>query len=184
MYLDAAYSYAYYDSSLGDLNIELIESRRKLEELQSKFLQDTRPLIQELLETDLPRLERVLRERQKDLQATPAALLAVYAQAEGHLPPAMPAIHAGRQKYTHIPVPILAIYALPPNLEDLPGSDPVERAAFEARTAVTTEAQAKAFEAGVPSARVVRLAHARHEVFSSNEEDVLREMNAFIGTLP
>jgi pimeloyl-ACP methyl ester carboxylesterase len=183
VYLDAAYSYAYYDSSLGDLNIELIESRRKFEELQSKFLRDTRPLIQELLETDLPRLERVLRERQKDLQATPAALLAVYAQAEAHLPPAIPAIHAGRQKYTHLPVPILAIYALPPNFEDLPGGDPVERAAFEARTAVTTEAQAKAFEAGVPSARVVRLPHVRHEVFSSNEEDVLREMNAFIGSL-
>jgi non-heme chloroperoxidase len=184
VYLDAAYSYAYYDSSLGDLNIELIGSRRKFEELQSKFLQDTRPLIQELLETDLPRLERVLRERQKDLQATPAALLAVYAQAEANLPPAIPAIHAGRQKYTHLPVPILAIYALPPNFEDLPGGDPVERAAFEARTAVTTEAQAKAFEAGVPSARVVRLPHARHEVFSSNEEEILREMNAFIGSLP
>ncbi len=182
IYLDAAYSYAYYDSSLGDLNIELIEMSRKLEELQSKFLQDTRPLIQELLETDLPRLERVLRERQKDLQAAPAALLAGYTQAEAHLPPAIPAINAGRQKYTHIPVPILAIYALPPNFENLPG-DPGERAAFEARTAVTTEAQAKAFEAGMPSARVVRLPHARHEVFSSNEEDVLREMNAFIGGL-
>jgi non-heme chloroperoxidase len=184
VYLDAAYSYAYYDSVLGDLNIELTESRRKLEELQSKFLQDTRPLIQELLESDLPRLERVLRERQKDLQATPAALLTAYTQAAAHLPPAIRAIHAGRQKYTHIPVPILAIYALPPNFEDLPTGDPLERAAFEARTAVTTEAQAKAFEAGVPSARVVCLPHARHEVFSSNEEDVLREMNAFLGTLP
>jgi pimeloyl-ACP methyl ester carboxylesterase len=183
VYLDAAFSYAYYDSSLGDLSIEVIEVRRKLEELQSKFLQDTRPLIQELLETDLPRLERVLRETQKDLEATPAALLAVRAQADVHLPRAIQAIHAGRQKYTHIPVPILAIYALPPNFEDLPGHL-VERAAFEARTAVTKEAQAKAFEAGVPSARVVRLPHARHEVFSSNEEDVLREMNAFIGSLP
>jgi len=184
VYLDAAYSYAYYDSTLGDLNIELIEVRRKLEELQSKLFQDTRPLIEELLETDLPRLERVLREKHKGLQATPAALLAAYAKAEAHLPPAIPAIHAGRQKYTHIPVPILAIYALPPDFGDLPGGDPAERAAFEARAAVSTEAQAKAFEAGVPSARVVRLPHARHEVFSSNEEDVLRELNAFIGSLP
>jgi pimeloyl-ACP methyl ester carboxylesterase len=183
VYLDAAFSYAYYDSSLGDLYIELIELKRKLEELQSKFLQDTRPLIQELLETDLPRFETVLKEKQKDLQATPAALLALRAQAAAHVPPAFLAIHAGRQKYTHIPVPILAIYALPPNFEDLPG-DPVERAAFEARTAVTNDAQARAFEAGVPSARVVRLPHARHEVFSSNEEDVIREMNAFIGSLP
>jgi non-heme chloroperoxidase len=183
VYLDAAYSYAYYDSSLGDLSIELNESRRKLEELESKVLQDTRPLIQELLETALPRLERVLREKQKDLQATPAALLAAYGQGKVQLPPAIHAIHAGRQKYTHIPVPILAIYAIPPNLGDLPG-DPAERAAFEARTAVTLDAQAKAFEAGVPSARVVRLPHARHEVFSSNEEDVLREMNAFMESLP
>ena len=184
IYLDAAYSYAYYDPSLGDLNIELLESRRKLEELQSNFLPDTRPLIQELLETDLPRLERVLRERQKDLQATPAALLAAYAQAGASLSPAISAIQAGRKKYTHIPVPILAIYALPPNFEDLPCGDPAERAAFEARIAVTNEAQAKAFEAGVPSARVVRLPRAQHEVFFSNEDDVLREMNAFIGSLP
>ena len=182
VYLDAAYSYAYYDSFLGDFNIELIEVKRRLEELQSKFL-DTRLLIHELLETDLPRLERVLREKQKDLQATPAALLAAYAQAEGNVSPAIRGIQLGRQKYTHIPVPILAIYAVPPNFENMPG-DPVEREAFEARTAITLEAQAKAFEAGVPSARVVRLPHARHEVFSSDEEDVIREMNAFIGSLP
>lgn len=169
VYLDAAWSFAYYDSSLGDRAIELIEVKRKMGELQSKFLQDTRPLIQELLETDLPRLERVLREWQKELEATPAALLAAHAHAAPHIPPAVSAVHAGRQKYTHIPTPILAIYAWPPHPGDLP---------------IGTEAQAKAFEAGVPSARVVYLPNARHEVFSSNEEDVLREMNAFIATLP
>jgi hypothetical protein len=36
----------------------------------------------------------------------------------------------------------------------------------------------------VPSARVVRLPHANHYVFFSNEADVLREINAFLGTLP
>src|SRR5271163_1353271 len=78
VYLEAAYAFAYYDSSLGDLNIEVVESRRKLEELQSNFLLDRRPLIEELLETNLPRLEKVLREKLKDLQATPAALLAAF----------------------------------------------------------------------------------------------------------
>jgi hypothetical protein len=43
--------------------------------------------------------------------------------------------------------------------------------------------QAKAFEDGVPSARVVRLAQAYHIVFLSNEADVLREMRAFFATL-
>jgi hypothetical protein len=76
--------------------------KRKLKEVQSKFLQNTRPLIQELLETDLPRLERVLQEWLKDRQATPAALLAACAAAADRIPPTILAIHAGRQKYTHI----------------------------------------------------------------------------------
>ena len=45
------------------------------------------------------------------------------------------------------------------------------------------EAQAKAFEAGLPTARVVRVPRANHYVFLSNEADVLREMETFIGSL-
>ena len=58
------------------------------------------------------------------------------------------------------------------------------RAAIEARDVAITGAQAKAFESGVPTARVVRLPNANHYVFRSNEADVLREMNAFLGSLP
>ncbi len=36
----------------------------------------------------------------------------------------------------------------------------------------------------MPSARVVRLLHANRYVFFSNEADVLREINAFLGNLP
>jgi len=43
--------------------------------------------------------------------------------------------------------------------------------------------QARAFEEGVPGARVVRLAGAHHYVFLSNEADVLRELRAFIAAL-
>jgi hypothetical protein len=46
------------------------------------------------------------------------------------------------------------------------------------------ERQVEAFERQVPSARVVRIPHATHYVFRSNEADVSREMNAFIATLP
>jgi alpha-beta hydrolase superfamily lysophospholipase len=80
------------------------------------------------------------------------------------------AILLGTQKYTDAPVPILAIFATPHDMVT----------AFKDNPA----AQAKAFETGLPSARVVRLPHANHYVFRSNEADVLREMNAFIGSLP
>jgi pimeloyl-ACP methyl ester carboxylesterase len=154
-----------------------------LEQLQpGKREKDPRPLIQEMLETILPRFERDLREEQADLQARPAAWLAAHQPKPWPVPEQ--AIMAGLQKYTEIPVPALAIYALPHDVGEVAGDDAAARSAIEARDEITTGAQAKAFEKGVPSARVVRLPHANHFVFLSNEADVLREMNAFIATLP
>jgi hypothetical protein len=51
---------------------------------------------------------------------------------------------------------------------------------LEAADIALTEKQAKAFEDWVPTARVVRLPHANHVVFSSNEADVLKEMHTFL----
>ena len=93
------------------------------------------------------------------------------------------AIMLGGEKYSKIPVPILAIYAVPHDLGPQGGSDPAARAAAEARDEATSGAQATAFEKGVPTAHVVRIPHANHYVFNSNEADVIREMNAFLGTL-
>ena len=178
IYLDAGYSYAYYDRSRGDLMIDLPELKKKLEQLPPLSMpQDPKALVRELLETSLPTLERDLRDLQKNLEASsPAA-----AQPAPTLPAAYQAIIAGAQKYTNVPVPILAIFAVP---HDRGLTDPAARAADEARDLETTGAQAKAFETGLPSANVVRLPHANHYVFRSNEADVLREMNAFLGSLP
>jgi non-heme chloroperoxidase len=183
VYLDAAYGYAYYDRSRGDLNIDLSELEAKLEAVRpGKARGDTRPVIQELLATSIPAIQRDLQEMQKDLDAMPAAMLSAQNSAPAGPSPAQ-AIMAGTQKYTNIPVPVLAIYALPHDLG--PGiTDPAVRTKMEARDEAATGAQAKAFESGVRSAHVVRLPHASHYVFRSNEADVLREMSAFIGKLP
>jgi pimeloyl-ACP methyl ester carboxylesterase len=90
------------------------------------------------------------------------------------------AILGGEQKYTDIRIPVLSIYAVPHNLGPFADHNPRVRAAYEARDLATTEAQAKAFERGVRSARVVRIPHANHLIFLSNEADVLREVRAFL----
>jgi pimeloyl-ACP methyl ester carboxylesterase len=178
IYLDAGYAYAYYDRSRGDLGIDLIDLRKKLEQLQpGKDAQDPRHLIEELLAATLPGFERDLKEMHKNLTEAPPAL------RTPALPPISQAIMAGMQKYTDIRVPALGIYAVP-HATGQPYKDDAERVAAEARDEANTGAQAKAFESGVPSARVVRLPHANHYVFFSNEADVLREMNAFLGSLP
>jgi non-heme chloroperoxidase len=179
IYLDAGYSYAFYDRSKGDMRIDLADLQKKLEQLQpGKGPQDPRHLIEELLTTTLPGFERDLKEMQKNLPDSPPAQ-----QPSAQVPPITQAIMAGMQKYTEIKVPILAIYAVP-HATGQPFKDDAARVAADARDEATTGAQAKAFESGVPSAKVVRLPHANHYVFFSNEPDVLREMNAFLSNLP
>ena len=94
------------------------------------------------------------------------------------------AITAGAQKYTNIPVPALAIFALPhddgPFIEQ--SNDPAAKA-FVVRANALMEVQLNAFERGVPTARVIRMPHANHYVFLSNEADVLREMRTFLASL-
>ena len=102
------------------------------------------------------------------------------AQPQREIVTILDALLAGGRKYTRIDVPILAIYALP---HERGITDPAKRAEADARDLAFQGAQAKAFEKGLPSSKVVWIAHADHYVFRSHEADVLREMNAFAAGL-
>jgi pimeloyl-ACP methyl ester carboxylesterase len=94
----------------------------------------------------------------------------------------------GMKKYANIPVPALAVFAIPRAQAKwmTDSADPKVREAAKAVSAALdalTTRQAKAFEDGVPTAHVVRLPGADHYVYLSNEADVLREMKSFFSTL-
>jgi non-heme chloroperoxidase len=94
------------------------------------------------------------------------------------------AIRAGQQKFTDIRVPVLAIYSIPHSFGVAFGKlSDRERSQIEADETATLGAIAEAFQRGLPSAHVVRL-HANHYLFLSNQQDVLREINSFIDSLP
>jgi non-heme chloroperoxidase len=78
---------------------------------------------------------------------------------------------------------VLAIFAVPHNRGPMTGDHVIWEAA-RAEVLARTSAQADSFQAGVPTAHVVRIPNASHFIFLSNEADVLREMNAFIAKLP
>lgn len=111
VYLDAGYSYAYYDQTLGEADMG------------------------------------------------PAPNLA-------DLSPIDRAILQGKQRYTHILGPVLAIYAFGEQSDPAPA-----------------QAQADAFEKGVPQARVVRFPRALH-FFFANSDIALNQINRFVPTLP
>jgi pimeloyl-ACP methyl ester carboxylesterase len=110
---------------------------------------------------------------------TPKVARVVFPDAEGRQLPEHPgakeAILKGSQRFTEIHVPALAIFASP---HDVMTGD------FEKFDEALTERQARAFERGVPQARVLRWPHASHYLFIAQERDVLREVKAFLAALP
>jgi non-heme chloroperoxidase len=72
IYLDAGYSNAFYHRSRATLGIDLVQLRKKLDQLQHGMigLRD-RTLVQELLQSDLPLIEKDLQEQQAYGQAFP-----------------------------------------------------------------------------------------------------------------
>jgi pimeloyl-ACP methyl ester carboxylesterase len=179
IYLDAGYQFAFYDPARGNLIIDSLDVQKKLEQLRpGKEPQDTKPLMRELLQTSLPQLEKDLQEHLKDVESRGPPP----DQPPPTFPAAVTAIIEGEQKYTEIHAPLLLIYAVP-HSGFPPLKDSAMQAAAEARDEANINAQAQTFASAVPQAVVVKLPHANHYVFESNEADVLREMNAFIGGL-
>jgi non-heme chloroperoxidase len=94
------------------------------------------------------------------------------------------AAFAGMKKFADIRAPALAFIADPQDLGPwFNTSEDPEAHRVVALALTFKEGILKAFEEGVPSARVVRMPNVNHYVFLTNEADVLREMNAFIAVL-
>ena len=181
IYLDAGYSYAYYDAVRGDQSVDAVQVQHDIDQL-TPFLAaaDARKLIDQMLTTDLPALERDLKNSRKRLDSVP----------QPPPPPDSPetqvvsAIIHGLAKFSTVHCPVLAIFALPHDLGPAAASlNPQQRAAAEAEDVDTNGAQIAAFEKGNPNAKVIVLPHANHAVFNSNEAEVLKAMTQFAGTL-
>lgn len=189
VYLDAGFSQSLYIASLGDLQIDSNEVVRRLQQLSSPGVpsHDRKRLVEDLLKTDLPQLQKDLLGEEKELLPVPnppPGPLTAHRPPEPWSPAAQ-AILEGEQKYTDIRCPVLLIAAVPHDTGPASaGSDPTASAAAQAKDLAETTTHANAFEAGIPGARVVRLHNAGHFIFLSNEADVLQSMNSFLATLP
>jgi non-heme chloroperoxidase len=158
IYIDAGYSYALYDKAHGDLVLDSIALRNKINQLHLGTLPRTPEQVDELL-TETRQLEQELQQRKEDfsLISPPHPISDLISVA----------ILDGQQKYTQINLPVLAIFNVP--------NSPVFRRSMEN--------QVRAFEVQVPHARIIRIADADHYLFQTNEADVLRAMKDFIGGL-
>ena len=178
IYLDAAYAYAFFNKGQPDLppnqqSLPAMPRPPQPGEADLKSFAAFHAWNTKVMGTPMPESEL----RQTHLSGPDGQVGAV------RVSPSVPlAIMGGGQKYTELRVPILAIFASPHYLGPWIHEYPDVEKGFPTMD-VATEAQAMAFEKGVPTARVVRLPNAHHYLFFSNEADVLREMRAFLKDL-
>ena len=173
IYLDAAASWAFYDPAHPQVEIEMNSIKKRIEEIEAGGVDEQEKLRE--LEIAIARFETVLHQSNEDVKTMPP------------LPPRSPiqaALNFGAEKYTSIPVPVLAIFACPHDWSHFFPNDPERRAARLAADTANCSAQAETFARGVPTARVVRIPNADHYVHRSNEAQVIDEMKKFLNTLP
>lgn len=181
IYLDAGYPYALYDEVNGSLMLDSKDLQESLGRLQpGKMSGDQRKFMDDL-QASLVRVEKEIAQQQEETKDMPPP-----PPPAANMPSVGLAIMGGTQRFRTISAPALVIFADPKDFSKWPmlKDNPKARAAMIASNNRNTEQQAVAFERQVPSAHVVRIANADHYVFLSNEADVLREMDAFIATLP
>jgi len=170
IYLDAAYPWAFYDQAKGDSWLDMLAVKKDLDALAAGATYD-RAFVQDL-SANVSQLAKDMPDEAKRLASMPGGL-------PGAPPPISLAMLFGEQKYAKIPVPVLAISAVPHNLDGAPG-DAATKAALKAADLTRTAALANTFEAGVPSARVIRIANADHTIFRSNEAEVFQDIDVFL----
>jgi non-heme chloroperoxidase len=187
IYLECSGTHSFYDRAQGDLHLDMIDVRNKIEQLLPAGGDPSGPIEPtEALLDALPQLEKELRDQLKLQQAVAPPTPTPPGPPEPHptTASAFAAIVSGEHKYTEIRVLTLAFFAVPHNLSRVFPGDPARHAAVASADLERQTRLANAFEKGVPSARVIRLPNADHYIFRSNEAEVLRAMNDFLDKLP
>ncbi len=173
IYLDAVASWSFYDPAHPQVEIEMNGIKKRIEEIEAGGVDEQEKLRE--LEIAMAQFETVLHQNNKDIKTMPP------------LPPRSPigaALNFGAEKYTSIPVPVLAIIACPHDWSHFFQNDPERRAARLAADTAACSARAESFARGVPTARVVRIPNADHYLYRTNEAQVIDETNKFLSTLP
>jgi pimeloyl-ACP methyl ester carboxylesterase len=169
IYLDAiSSSRAYYSSDTDTFEVDIDSLRRILDRYPpaGDIISDFRARIEDM-QTLMPRLEKELANLHDQLQGVPDSLLIPNSPQQQ----AARAILNGEHKYGTGTAPILTIVASPPACGS--SCDTSAGKKFEAQVSSYIDA----FQTGNPQAHIVRLARANHQVWRSNEADVIREMN-------
>jgi pimeloyl-ACP methyl ester carboxylesterase len=170
IYMEAANAQAFYGANADRLYPIAGEIRRDLEKLIKSQPSEATALVAKI-KNELPRLQRGLAWYGRAVQGVPdrpAEML------NSPITATQNAIVLGAKVYGPLGMPILALFAAPPQCAPDCASGASKRRASD------TETQIKDFKAANPKATVISLSNASHFIWESNEADTVKAMDAFM----
>lgn len=179
IYLDAADAYGFYDTVRGNVQIDLLDVKRRLDTFRAGAVYDR---------AFVDGLHASVAQLNRDLEAEQIRLAEMPDVAAPPPPPPIPlAVWFGMEKFTKIEAPAMAIFACPhdmsPTFRGALANDPMAQGALRAFDLQRCTEQSNAFERAMPADPVVRISGANHHIFVSNPEEVERAMRDFLGKL-
>jgi pimeloyl-ACP methyl ester carboxylesterase len=175
IYLDSVDSYSFYDPAQTDMVMDMVDVRHQIDAFEAGEPLSTTVLGQ-------------IRDSAAALAKSSGRMADNVAMAGGREDPAPPpvglAIFFGKEKFTTVHAPMLAIMACPHAFAPLAQIDAKAAAILTAKDRVRCTEQLQFLKAHVPSAQIVVLPNADHYIYHSNEADVIRAMQAFLAKLP
>ena len=175
IYLDSVDSYSFYDPTQTDMVMDMVDVRHQIDAFEAGEPLSTTVLGQ-------------IRDSAAALAKSSGRMADNVAMAGGRGDPAPPpvglAIFFGKEKFTTVHAPMLAIMACPHAFGPLAQIDAKAAAIATAKDRARCTDQIQSLRAHVPAAQIVVLPNADHYIYHSNEADVVRAMDAFLAKLP
>ncbi len=174
IYLDAVDSYSFYNPAQTDMVMDMVDVRHQIDAFRAGEPLSTSVLGQ-------------IRDTATALAKSAGGMADNVAMAGGREDPAPPpiglAILFGKEKFTTVHAPMLAIMACPHAFAPLAQINAKGAAILAAKDHVRCTEEVQFLKAHVPSAKIVVLPNADHYIYHSNKTDVVRAMRAFLARL-
>ncbi len=174
IYLEAVDSYSFYDPAQTDMVMDMVDVRHEI---------DTFEASEPLSAVVLGRIRDSAAALAKSAGRMADNVAESGTQGDPALPPIGLAVKFGEEKFTSVHAPMLAIMACPHDFSQLALQNPKGAALLKTRDQARCTEQIESLKAHNPSAQVVVLRNADHQVVRTNEADVVRAMQAFLAKL-
>jgi non-heme chloroperoxidase len=174
IYLEAVGSYSFYDPEQTDMVMDMVDVRHQIDAFEAS---------EPLSAAVLGQIRDSAAALSKSAGRMAYNVSASGGQGDPALPPIGLAIKFGEEKFTAVCTPMLAVMACPHDYGQLAIRNPKAAALLKAKDQARCTEQISSLKAHNPSAQVVVLPNADHQIVRTNEADVLRAMLPFLAKL-